>query len=83
MTLTLLGLNMVKYLVGTERAKAHACSDTLRQGEARRFPPMERRASAHAYVPARFNSPSRVQIVWYDELDSVCLQETLPTPPWI
>ena len=33
MTLTLLGLNMVKYLVGTERAKAHACSDTLRQGE--------------------------------------------------
>ena len=29
----LLGLNMVKYLVGTERARAHACSDTLRQGE--------------------------------------------------
>ena len=36
MTLTLLGLNMVKYLVGTERAKAHACSDTLRQGESRK-----------------------------------------------
>ena len=29
---------------------------------------MERQASAHAYVPARFNSPSRVQIMWHDEL---------------